>query len=43
MLTMSRFAGDDMTQRRRSYLAMRQLVAARELRELRREREQKLS
>jgi hypothetical protein len=35
--------GDDMTERRKSYLAMRQLIAARELKQLRLERDQKLS
>jgi hypothetical protein len=42
VLTKVLYAGDDMTERRKSYLAMRQLIAARELKELRSEREQKL-
>lgn len=37
------YVGGDMTERRKSYLAMRQLIAASELKELRLEREQKLS
>lgn len=39
VLTKVLYAGDDMTERRKSYLAMRQLIAARELKELRSERE----
>jgi hypothetical protein len=42
VLTKVLYAGDDMTERRKSYLAMRQLIAARELKELRSGREQKL-